>query len=151
MECGVPQTREQRRPRFASCTRLRSYTPNGSSNPNRSMVLPLLGERAGVRGNGASNCIVTANTCESNSAFERNGDCQWKRIRGSTSLISASFSRRAETPSAKCRCRTQRRGFAPIRVRRTRSQSRRSPRVWLKLSPAVEPAPHSNADKFPPF
>ena len=41
MECGG---RAQRRPRFASSTRPRSYTPNGSSNPNRSTVLPLLAE-----------------------------------------------------------------------------------------------------------
>src|SRR5712672_3005292 len=38
MECGG---RAQRRPRFASSTRPRSHTPNGSSNPNRSTVLPL--------------------------------------------------------------------------------------------------------------
>src|SRR5947207_8332739 len=47
MECGG---RAQRRRRFASSVRARSYTPNGSSNPNRSTVLPLLGKRAGVRG-----------------------------------------------------------------------------------------------------
>jgi hypothetical protein len=44
--------------RFRSFSPLRSKSPNGSSNPKRPTVLPLPGERAGVRGKGATNCIV---------------------------------------------------------------------------------------------
>src|SRR5213078_1773892 len=57
MECGG---RAQRRPRFASSTRPRSHTPNGSSNPNRSTALPLPRGEGRGEGKGASNCIVTA-------------------------------------------------------------------------------------------